>query len=216
MSTLATSTATAVATVNTDGKKATIVTERQLRDILIARSGSAFISVLARYDMSAGKNPKMRKTDNPFFGNCFKVAETRGGVTFDYDAGVARRLVGEGKDTDEHRKGTSWHLPVLVNGKLSPLAVHKADVTAPDGTVDYGMLNDATRVYLRYRFDASISSRFEKSDGTPLPSDAVKPFVKESSDYGNQGLEDPLRFQLVAFSNIVSLTIDGTVYFIHR
>ena len=182
---------------------AAVVTEEELKNILLARKGSAFVSFIARYDMSAkGKMNKGGRAGvpvNPWFGNLFKISESRGSVTFNYEEGVARRLEAEGKDASEHHKGETWHRPILnAQGGYTPLCCHK---------------DDESRVYLRYRQDGIMSSRYEDKDGNPVEKSAVETWLPDKSgSYANQGLDNTLNMQTITLSNIVQLKLDHETY----
>ncbi len=188
-----------------------LVTIDQLRDILYARTGSAFVSFTAKYDMDVkGKMLKGGRGNvptNPFIGKgLVKIATTTGGVTFRYDEGVERRLQKEGKDVEDHKKGVSWsHAVTREDGTLTPLSVHAADVN------DDGSFQTLARTYLRFRQDSS-TSHYELPDGSLVEKSELQPWLPKSNNYKNQGLDKPLQFQTIAFSSLVSLTIDGVTY----
>ena len=192
-----------------------VVTTDWLRDYLYARTGSAFISFTAKYDMDAkGKMLKGGRGNvpvNPFVGKgLVKLATTRGGVTFKYDEGVQRRLDKEGKDASDHKKGSSWsHAIVREDGTLTPLSVHAADIN------DDGSFKTLARTYLRFRQDSS-ESHYELPDGSIVEKSELQPWLSKPNNYKSQGLDNPLQFQTISFDSLVSLTIDGVTYFIER
>ena len=192
-----------------------LVTTDELLNILYQRKGSSFISFQARYLMDEkGRMRKGGRSGTPinlFFGlGIEKVSTTSGGVTFDYDAGVARRLAKESKDADEHQKGTSWSQAVTrADGTLTPLSVHKADVN------DDGSFVENARVYLRFSQTKSVS-HYEAPDGAIVDKSDLLPWLPPASNYKNQGLDKPLEFQTIGFDSIVSLTVDGVKYIIRR
>lgn len=188
-----------------------IVTTDQLRDILYQRRGSCFINFRAEYDMTAKgkmlKKHRITKEPNPYFEDgLIKTSNTFGGVTFDYKAGVERRLDKEGKDTDDWQQGTSWSQAVVrEDNSLTPLSIHKADIN------DDGSFKPNARVYLRFRFDSSYSKYFSPKFGE-IPVDELRDYLPAPSEYSNQNLDEPLKFITVCLNNLVSLKMDNIVY----
>jgi hypothetical protein len=215
---MTTATSTTVPIRLPEGKPAAIVTVRELRDVLMGLTQHAFISLIARYNASErGMILKGgRKADNPFWGKLFKVSRQMGGVCFDYASGVERRLVKEGKDEDDWRRGESWHVPIVyVPNILTPVCVNKSCVTAADGRIDLGLLNDKTPWYLRFRKDKS-ESHWELADGTRVDAEAVKPWLVKRGHYKNQNLRKPLAFETIIPENLIEITVNGTVYLVRR
>ena len=113
-------------------------------------------------------------------------------------------------------KGT-WHTAVLVNGKPSPLSVHKSDVTvADDGTQTF---HDGCRLYLRCeivrfgegetRAEKSMrsTSRYVLPDGTEVAASDIEPYLKARSER-----KDETDFIVVTLSNISELRAGGVVW----
>jgi hypothetical protein len=147
----------------------------------------------------AATTPNMRKTGNPYSGRVTKVARINGMVNFQYDAGVIRRLEKEGKSADEFTAGTSWHTPVKVDGKLTPLCEHKSN----------------GQQYLRFMLGAVLECEYQLDDGTVIDKATLEPWLVKGSDYANQGLENPLCFLTYKLDSIKSITMDGTTYIVN-
>ena len=162
--------------------------KKNIVETLDAMRGATFVTVVTNTE------PRMRKTNNPFYGKLRKVARYNGQVNFQYDGAVERQLVKEGKSLDEFRRGESWHVPVIRDdGTLTPFCQHKGNGSR----------------YLRFRLLNVIDSRFEMSDGTPVDESKVKEFLQTGNNYANQGTDDPVKIITVALDNVESLTANG-------
>lgn len=150
--------------------------------------GSHFISVVTETELS-----KMRKTNNPWYGNVIKRSVQSGLVNFQYDEGVRRRLEKEGKDPSSFESGTSWHEPVKIGNHLTPFCKHKQ-------TGD---------LYLRFQLHNSDSEYFNKTTGDPIDKDTIAPFLYDSKSYSNQGLDKPLMIITPKLSSIKEIKFGG-------
>lgn len=148
--------------------------------------------------------PRMRKTNNPFFGRIIKRAEINGMVNFHYDKGVLRRLKKEGKDSSDFCRGTSWHEPVMIDGKLTPLCKHKSK-------------DDK---YIRFMLRNGIESTYCWTDSGDMLTDdeaeQVETFIQSSNSYDNQGLDEPLIFLTYGIESVKVIRIDKQTYTIKQ
>lgn len=186
-------TPTVVETVET----VSIITTSEMIALFMEQLGATFIGFSFDSDMSS--TDKMRKGGNPFFGDCRKWQKVSGQVNFIYDEAVLRQLEKEGKSADDFKQGESWHEPVIrADGTLTPLARHK---------------KDPRRNYLRFRLLAVSDMRYYRpSTGETLPTDAVKAFVPEKSNYANQGTEKKIMCMTWGLDDIRTLNMGGKVY----
>jgi hypothetical protein len=170
----------------------------ELVRILIDVSGATFVTFTARTD--AGVLAKDRtKKPNPHPRPIWKTAVINGMVNFWYDRGVLKRLKAEGKALDAFRSGSSWHLPVMVGNRLTPLCTAKGEKNR-----DY---------YLRVMCLAPVGApQYHDADGRPLTEQDVAPYLRAPTDYANQGLDAPLVFKTYHLSGIRSLTMKGLTY----
>lgn len=167
------------------------VTQSQLVSHLLEIKGAKALSVLTR------TTPKMRKTNNPYL-DAIKIADRNVLVNFQYDEGVLRRLAKENKSPDEFQRGSSWHRPMMLEDRFTPLSYHK---------------DDPNHLYLRCMDRGATMTEYMSPTGESIPASAIKPFL-QGSDYKNQGLEDPLRFIQYDINNILALTDSGVTYFL--
>lgn len=167
------------------------ITTSVLADILIQTTGAKPVTLVAFTDTRA------RKTNNPY-GRIWKRSKVNGMVGFHYDPGVIRRLLKEGKDPEAFKRGESWHEPVMLGDHLTPLCRHKSD---------------PSRLYLRFMYLATIGEPdFFSDNGTKLDYADVAQFLPASSEYKNQGLDNPLRFLVYSLESLESLTMCGEEY----
>lgn len=173
-------------------------TPDELVQVLLAIRGARPVTFTARTD--AGTLAKDRQGNpNPHARPIWKTATVNGMVNFLYDRGVLKRLKAERKSLAAFRSGSSWHLPVLVDGKLTPLCTGRAE----DGRV----------YYLRVMCLRLIGDPlYHDADGKPLAEPDVAPFLRPRTTYRNQGLAEPLVFKTYSLTSLLRLTIDGRTY----
>ena len=169
------------------------ITLDQLVEGLMAQRGAKFIS------FTHDKEPsKMRKTGNPFVGDCFKWQKVSGQLNFHYDLAVLKQLEKEGKSADSFKQGESWHEPIIrADGTLTPFCRSK---------------KDPRKIYLRFRLLNVCDVRFHNAKGETLDADEVRKFIPENSSYSNQGTSETIKFMTWGIDEIKSLTIDGIDY----
>lgn len=172
----------------------------QLVQVLLAIRGAQPITFTARTDAGALAKDKL-KNPNPHPRPVWKTATVNGMVNFLYDRGVLRRLKSEGKSVDAFRSGSSWHLPVVVDGRLTPLCTARTE-----GKRDY---------YLRVMCLGLIGDpTYHDADGRPVAEADIEPYLRDRTDYANQGLDQPLVFKTYRLAGIRSLTLQGQTYFL--
>lgn len=177
-------------------------TVSDLVEVLLAIRGAQPVTFTARTD--AGVLAKGRdKKPNPHPRPIWKTATVNGMVNFWYDRGVLRRLKAEGKALDAFQSGSSWHLPVVVDGRITPLCTGRKT-----GSRDF---------YLRVMCLSLVGDPvYHGADGRLLAAADVEPFLRDPSDYSNQGLDRPLVFKTYRLDGIQSLTIQGRNYLLAR
>ena len=173
------------------------ITLDQLVEGLMAQRGAKFIS------FTHDKEPsKMRKTGNPFVGDCYKWQKVNGMLNFRYAENVIRRLEKEGKSIEDFDRGESWHEAVTrSDGTLTPFLRNK---------------KDPRQIYLRFMLLEVLGVRYHNAAGDTISTDEVMKFMPPKSEYKNQGLDAPLVFQAWSIDAIRSLTIDGVTYLVTK
>lgn len=142
--------------------------------------------------------PKMRKTNNPYFGRVTKITKVQAQLNTNYTKKINNQRKREGSNADFEAKA-NWHEPVsdAYNGCISR---HK---------------KDATKLYLNYVEMSKNTVYF--LDGFPVTPEQFKKIaaffpasvkkVKEKTAQA-QGLEKPVIYRLVSIDNVKSLTVN--------
>lgn len=203
-------------------------------DELMELKGNQFLKFSAEYDMEAkgkmNKGGRKGVPANPYFGiGLRKIATTSATVNFDYDGKVERR------GGEEAATKGSWHTVCLLNGKVTPISVHKADILTElpgglpdrlnnrravldaDGNVQF--MTAEPRLYLRYEIVRAAGegdrqgrqmrseSRYEDTDGNEIAKDDLKPWLPK-----REPRTDETDMQLTALGNLTELHAGGKVY----
>jgi len=171
---------------------ATVISQKQLIDMLSETKGATIITIVAKTE------PKMKKTGNPYYDKVRKISRVNGIVNFHYDEGVKRRLEKEGKNISDFRQGESWHEPVIMNDKLTPFCRHKKN----------------GNMYLRFMELKRIGTQYQDIAGNVIDENKIKPFLYERTSYENQGLDTPLKFLVYGLDSIMYIMIDGNTYLV--
>lgn len=163
------------------------IPKNRLYQVLVEPKGATFVTLTALTDARA------KKTNNPF-GKINKLTKLNCMVNFNYDEGVRRRLLAEGKDPETFQPGSSWHEPVFDQGRLTPICKHKQEGS----------------LYLRVAILKVLEApRYFTQDGKEIDREKIKEFLPAPSTYDNQGLEEPLRFACYKLDSIKELIING-------
>jgi hypothetical protein len=142
--------------------------------------------------------PKMRKTNNPFFGRVTKVSKISAQLNTNYTQKVNNQRGREGSSTDFQAKA-NWHEPVtdMYNGCISR---HK---------------KDTSKLYLNYvEMEKKTAYLLDGFPATPEQLKAIFAFFPASAKKVKQntaeaqGLEKPIIYRLVAIDNIKRLTVN--------
>lgn len=160
--------------------------------MLLKLHGASFVTITTTIDARA------KKTNNPH-GTILKTSTSNCQVNFYYDKAVYQQLIKEQK-TPEYKKGTSWHIPYKINGKLTPLAIKKGE-SEPH--------------YLRVRHLTTIGKTlYTTTTGTELNIDEINNLLPEPSKYTNQNTTNPIKFLTYNLNNIKIITFNKQIYLI--
>jgi len=175
-------------------------------------------------DITMDKAGKMRVTDNPFAKRgMIKRQTAQATVNFDYDK---KR---EARDGDEPvRKGFTWHTPVMIKGKVTPLSVKKDDVVTDDakGNARKAILDkdgntqfttDEPSLYLRYEYvrdggEGEREDRKMRSKSVYLIGDEVIPTEEVEKFLPDKKRGDNTDFHVLTLGEVTRLSIGGKVY----
>tara|TARA_Y100000034_G_scaffold105973_1_gene134321 strand:+ start:390 stop:1088 length:699 start_codon:yes stop_codon:yes gene_type:complete len=189
-------------------------------------SASSFIGFSADYDLDTMMNKGRASNRNPHYGKGYrKASTTQASVNW-----ASSQKKTEDRGGVFSGKG-SWHTVVMIDGKVTPLSVHKADVLCEDVPTDDGKTKkvaivsdngnltytaESPRFYLRYEVkrdggDGARSERrmrstseYRKADGTVVDKATIEPWLKSRGPR-----KDETDIQLTALGNLTALQIDG-------
>tara|TARA_Y100000034_G_scaffold136208_1_gene211500 strand:- start:355 stop:1146 length:792 start_codon:yes stop_codon:yes gene_type:complete len=124
------------------------VTPTELANELEKIHGSTWAGTVEVFNMTELKDDgksfkRMNKTGNPFIdpdtdegkAGLFKVSRRTSSVCFDYETKREVRAE-QGEDVQERTRRGSHHTPVMKDGKITPLSVHKDDIVCRMATAD--------------------------------------------------------------------------------
>lgn len=175
-----------------------VLTVDELRDWLLSQHGNQFATAIIIYDM----DQKIKKT-SPFYGTGIrKVSKTQVMVNFDYDKSLRKRTNGE---EEAAKNGNTWQRAIIINGKLTPITVHQADVAAEDPFGNILAMKPNARTYLRCEFRAS-ESKIIDADGNEIDKADLAPHLKKESHK-----DRAVQFHTVTLHKIHELHMQGEV-----
>ena len=83
-------------------KRFDFLTSEDIQRAVMLTKGATIITVVAE------TAPRMRKTDNPYFGRVKKVAVVNGMINYNYEGNVNRQREREGSETDFRASAPAW------------------------------------------------------------------------------------------------------------
>lgn len=211
------------------------ITRTELRTILSEVNNPTWIGFTSRtpedmkkfldYWIMVGEQKKKNPnpTPNPYFENgIWKVSKKyKINTGFDYIKSVNRRLEKEGKEPD-FVGGFKNQIPLKdVNGKVvkdeegNPIMVDREpwfDV------ISKGLVTDKkthTKFYVRYQYlkDSVIGTPEYFYNGNPILKEMFESYLSQSENfYDNQGLDNPLMFQVCDLRHIERMSINEEQY----
>ena len=140
------------------------------------------------------KNPNM--VENPYFDKIFTYSERYKIVIGfdDYEDLVNKRRKNEGLPTDFVQQ-ENWFE-----------RVENSRVLVTDKSTK-------SKFYLRYQYQKdSITNMEYRFEGNSIDKKLFESYMKEKTNYENQGGENTLNFQVCNLENILELTFNGTTY----
>jgi hypothetical protein len=163
-----------------------IVTTAELLEIIRAIKGATFATI------TLSTEPKMRKTDNPFYGLVKKIATHNVCLNFIYENAVNRQRAREEKEKDFTAGQRVW-------GEHETAAiVWKNGVP-----------------YLQVKLEKTINTLYVSTvDNTPVDAAELATFLPEKSTNKSQGVDAPVLTISPKFENIVSAKIKGEEYIV--
>lgn len=167
------------------------ITRNELKTILQGIEFPTFVSMVTRTPVG------MNKTDNPYLPDgIFKTSEKcQINTGFDYVNSVNNRLKKEGKEPDfKGGEGRELWFNVISKGLVTDRKTGE-------------------KFYFRYQYLPTSTQSTEFSyKGDPIGQELFSQFERSHSNYGNQGLDNPLMFQVCDLRNILEMSIGGHHY----
>jgi hypothetical protein len=175
------------------------ISPAEYRELLVAlaKRGSVAATLHTRTE------PDMRKTNNPFWGNAFKVSSVSVMFGTDYEKAVNRRMAKEGAK-GEFKAESTWY---DVSPEAATLAIHKRTGA------------EYTRAHVNTHTKPLVT--FETADGDILSKDDLKPWLRESKESAKQakhGLRGKKQAKPRTWKpeSVVGIAVDGELYLIER
>jgi hypothetical protein len=135
--------------------------------------------------------PKMNKTNNPYFGNVLKVSFVGGLIGYNYENSVNNQLEREGKEADFISNPRSWG----VRDENHPFLVHHKDETYLSVKVQQ---TNKKPIYIN------------KTTKEVIPTEKLIPFLPKSNKPNTQrDLDKEVIVRDYKVSNLKKLTIGG-------
>jgi hypothetical protein len=138
------------------------------------------------------KNPN--PTKNPYFDLGIENIKRQYKIVtgFDYENSVNNRREKEGKEKDFEAK-ENW-MEFISNGLVTDKST-------------------GTKFYLRYQYqkDSKLEQEF-LFNGNPILKQLFESYMTQRSEYENQGLNNPLQFQVVNLDNVMEISINKERY----
>lgn len=167
-----------VATIVKLGQPTITISEQQLISVLTGLpKGNNFVTIVATTE------PKMNKTSNPFFGNCYKTSRVNGSIQFDYESNVNAQKNREGDTPDFVAQAPTWGTRV----GNSCVIVHNSNF------------------YFYVRVLGSLAHAYHDANGKLIDANAVKPFLPVRKP-------SIIIVRKYALANIREITVNGTHY----
>ena len=158
--------------------------EKYVEETTASAKGGLFLSAVLATE------PKMNKTDNPYYGKVMKIQKIHGAAGFEYDTLVNNRLVKEGKESEfEAQKPKGRH-------HISRL------ISESDKNPGRYYIN----IYLFAENYQSFVTYVDITTGKEIDKSALDPWMPARSDADQGGLENKIKMICPMIENIRELT----------
>ena len=166
--------------------------------------------------------PQMRKTNNPFFGNCFKHAESSVILGANYESLVNNARIKEEWARIEEEAAQYGHtsLPdviswaeeqrIIRNNEFDVDAFNAQKRTWGENIPGTSMSQDGDKLFLNLCVLSSKYSYMDSFGGT-LDKDRVESFMNKKKNK-SQGLQNPIKWCNYGFDSIVGIKVGGKYY----
>lgn len=176
-----------------------IITQTEFAELLRTHKGASAVSITTETE------PKMRKTNNPYFGRVKRIARRSGMLGASYENAVNRQREREGIASEFKAESLWGGAGEPVGGSL---VRHKTNgglyaVFFPTYTDEQGkpIASD----------DCWTLDNIRVGDGDPKLTE-IKSFLSGSSESPKQGVEKAIAWRVVKLENVCELRYKGEVY----
>ena len=167
------------------------ITRAELISIIEMRSRSGCFAVT----IDAKTMPKMRKTNNPYFGKVFKVSRVNGMLNWIYQNAVNRQRTREGNEADFEVKPRHWG----TRTPHTPFVTHVKD--------------DVQKLYLELKVERSLEHSYVDDAGNLFDKAKIAEFLPATKDEGQaQGLDKAVILRDYDIENVTAIAVDGITY----
>lgn len=163
------------------------ITRQELETLLTKHPGAVMCTITAE------TVPKMRKTNNPWFGRITKVAVVNGVINWIYEKSVNRQREREGHPEVFFAVERMWG--VRLTG--TPFVEHK------------------DKKYLELKVEKSVEYKYRDEDGNDVPASEINPFLYTSKSK-RQETEKEILLRDYALDSITQVAIDGENYWVEN
>jgi hypothetical protein len=164
-----------------------IITRAELISILEVRCRSGAFAVT----LETRTVPTMRKTGNPYAGDCFKLATINVFLNTIYGNAVNRQRVREGAVADFEAQPRKWGERIAGTCFVQ----HKG------------------ALYVEAKLERRIACSYETAAGQPISAESLAPFLPDRADAGEaHGVERAIILCDYKVENIVGVTLCGQHY----
>lgn len=192
--------------MSTKTKVEKVITRAELKEILLGVNSPKFISMKTKTEVGMNKytnfwiedenGNKVRNSNRVPWkrGPVYKVSKKISLITgFNYETSVNGRLVREGKE------------PNFKPGEGQFKQLSKGLVTDK---------KTESKFYVRYQRmkSSTVNTEYVPSDGNPIELAMFKNWMKSKSENTNQGLDNPLNYEVCNLDNVLEITINGCHY----
>lgn len=136
--------------------------------------------------------PKMKKSNNPYFGNVRKLSTVNGMLNWHYGNSVNNRRSIEGHTEHFTPAPRQWGERLVRDDQtLTPFVLHNG------------------KWYLELKVQNVINTAYEDLSGLPIEAQLIQPYFPERRPNKRQELEQEIILRDYAFDNVVGIEFDG-------
>jgi len=185
----------------------------ELTDMLDARRGAFFATIVARVDARLVKKHRETGEPNPYAG-ATKVSRVNGCINWCYGQSVNNQRIREGHSEHFHPESRRWGQRRFYNAEGQPVYDRSASVRLSP------FVDHKQAVYLEMKVQNALEHRYEAQDGTVLTDEQVAPYLPARSRSSRQEVDNEIILRDYTLlkngkSNILAITMDGETYHVN-